>query len=108
VSKSILVLNPKIETVNVKRLMIYSLIPILSLYSIWRIQKFWKITLILLPFAIVERVLTSAMTQNTSSEIGSLDLISLVFLGISVIVTVLLVKHYAQKYNEKIMNGEFN
>ena len=101
-----MVWDPKPEQVSVKRLMIYSLIPIVSIYAIWRIQKFWKITLILIPFAIVDRLLTSAMTKNPSSEIGPLDLTSLVFIGISLIVTVLLVKHYAQKYNEKIMNGE--
>jgi hypothetical protein len=56
----------------------------------------------------VDRLLTSAMIQNPSSEIGPLDFISLFFLGISIIVTVLLVKHYAQKYNEKIMNGDVN
>ena len=103
-----MVWDPKQETVDVKRMMIYSLIPIVSIYAMWRIQKFWKIALILIPFAIVDRLLTSAMTKNPSSEIGPLDLISLVFLGMSIIVTVLLVKHYAQKYNEKIMNGQFN
>jgi hypothetical protein len=103
-----MVWDPKKEQVNVKRLMIYSLIPIVSIYAMWRIQKFWKITLILIPFAIVDRLLTAAMTQNPSSEIGPLDFISLFFLGLSIIVTVLLVKHYAGKYNEKIMNGKFD
>ena len=103
-----MVWDPKLEQVNVKRLMIYSLIPIVSIYAMWRIQKFWKITLILIPFAIVDRLLTSVTIQNPSSEIGPLDFISLFFLGISIIVTVLLVKHYAGKYNEKIMNGKFN
>jgi hypothetical protein len=103
-----MVFDPKPEQVSVKRLMIYSLIPIVSIYAMWRIQKFWKITLILIPFAIVDRLLTSVTMQNPSSEIGPLDFISLFFLGISIIVTVLLVKHYAQKYNEKIMNGQFN
>jgi hypothetical protein len=101
-----MVWDPNPEQVSVKRLMIYSLIPIASIYATWRIQKFWKITLILIPFGIIDRMLNSAMNQNPSSEIGPLDLTSLVFLGISLIVTVLLVKHYAQKYNEKIMNGE--
>jgi hypothetical protein len=108
ICETIMVFDPKLEQVSVKRMMIYSLIPIVSIYAMWRIQKFWKIALILIPFAIVDRLLTSAMTKNPSSEIGPLDLISLVFLGMSIIVTVLLVKHYAQKYNEKIMNGEFN
>ena len=103
ICESIVVFDPKLEQVSVKRIMIYSLIPIVSIYAIWRIQKFWKITLILIPFAIADRLLTSVITQNPSSEIGPLDFISLVFLGISVIVTVLLVKHYAQKYNEKII-----
>ena len=102
-----MVWDPKPETVNVNRMMIYSLVPILSIYPMWRIQKFWKITLILIPFAIVDRLLTSAMARNPSSEISPLDLISLVFLGISIIVTVLLVKHYAQKYNEKITKSNF-
>ena len=102
-----MVWDPKKEQVNVTRMMIYSLIPIVSNYAMWRIQKFWKITLILIPFAIADRLLTSAITQNPSSEIGPLDFISLGFLAISIIVTVLLVKHYAQKYNEKIMNGAF-
>jgi hypothetical protein len=95
--ETIMVWDPKQETVNVKRMMIYSLIPIVSIYAMWRIQKFWIITLILIPFAIVDRILTSVIGQNSSP-------ISLVFLGISIIVTVLLVRHYAQKYNEKIEN----
>ena len=102
-----MVWDPKKEQVNVTRMMIYSLIPIVSIYAMWRIQKFWKITLILIPFGIADRLLTSVITQNPSSEIGPLDLISLGFLAISITVTVLLVKHYAQKYNEKIMNGGF-
>ena len=36
-----MVLDPTPEKVNVRRMMIYILIPILSIYAGWRIQKFW-------------------------------------------------------------------
>ena len=36
-----MVLDPTPEKVNVRRMIIYSLIPLLSIYAGWRIQKFW-------------------------------------------------------------------
>ena len=99
-----MVWNPKQETVNVKRMMIYSLIPFVSNYAMWRIQKFWVINLILLPLMIMIRSLDSIMNQNTSSESGSLVLISLIVLGLYFLISLLSVRYFAQKYNEKIEN----
>ena len=99
-----MVWNPKQETVNVKRMMIYSLIPFVSNYAMWRIQKFWVINLILLPLMIMIRSLDAIMNQNTSSESGLLVLISLIVLSLYFLISLLSVRYFAQKYNEKIEN----
>ena len=37
-------LKPQTQQVSVTRMMIYSVIPFLSIYAGWRIEKFWVLT----------------------------------------------------------------
>lgn len=41
-----MVWDPPNKPVNVTRIIIYSLIPILSIYAGWRIQKFWLLFIV--------------------------------------------------------------
>ena len=105
-----MVWDPKTEQVSVKRMMIFSVIPFLSVYATWRIQKFWVIFCIVffISFAI-GFVMVFAM--GIGESIGSPEM-SVISYGLGTVLTLLinplLVRKYAQKYNEKIMNGEFN
>ena len=97
-----MVFDPTPEQVNVRRMMIYSILPILSFYALWRIQKFWLITLILTPI-----YLGMEMLDIVSSYLDyefNLDLINIVVIVLYLGFVLLLVRHYAQKYNEKILN----
>tara|TARA_R110002167_G_scaffold300268_7_gene504571 strand:- start:218 stop:526 length:309 start_codon:yes stop_codon:yes gene_type:complete len=92
-----MVWNPKREEVNVNRMMIYSVIPFLNIYSHWRIQKFWVINLLILPFQIASQFIsTYTMNYNTDSNLGIFPILVML---ISLALNVLLTKHFAQKYN---------
>ena len=84
--------EPPNEKVNVTRMIIYSFIPILSIYAGWRIRKFWVLTGIgvLLSFAI-----------NIPLELILPFPYHYVSLAITIPISVLVVKHYAIKFNEQ-------
>ena len=101
-----MVWDPKPENVNVKRMMIYSLVPILSIYALWRIQKFWLITLISIPISLgTEALMTALIYVEPTPTSGAL--LSLMILGSYIAICLLLVMHYAEKYNEKITKSNF-
>jgi len=77
--------DPPKKPVNVTRMIIYSLIPILSIYAGWRIQKFWLLFIVNFVIGII-----------TGYTIGWYGFI------ISIPVSVFLVWHYAKEYNEKV------
>lgn len=95
-----MVLDPKPEKVDIGFIVVMSFFPIIHLYAAWRIQKFWILfglgllleTVIIVPFFMIGFAL--------SWEIGLV--LSLV---LYVALNVLMVKHYAEKYNE-IRNTE--
>ena len=97
-----MVFDPTPEQVNVRRMMIYSILPILSFYALWRIQKFWLITLILIPIYLGIEIL-DIMSDNLGYE-SNLDLINIVAIVLHLGFSLSLVRHYAHKYNEKISN----
>ena len=89
-----MVWDPPKQKVNVTRMVIYSFIPILSIYAGWRIQKFWLLVLV-----------------NFGLGLGISIPIQMIFpfpygLGFSwsivIIASVLVVKHFAEEYNEKV------
>jgi hypothetical protein len=83
--------EPPRQQVNVTRMMIYSLIPILSIYAGWRIQKFWLLLIINVALGFGISILFLVMFGNQ-------------LLGIipQIIISLLIVWHYARRYNEKI------
>jgi len=81
-----LVLDPPKEQVNVTRMLIYSFIPILALYAAWRIQKFWIL-------AIIGYVLGFST---------GLIIPFPYYLLVSIPISVIIIRYFAKKYNEKM------
>ena len=80
-----MVLDPPKKPVNVTLMIIFSFIPILSIYAGWRIQKFWL--LLVINFGV--------------------GLVTGYFLGwwgifVQVPIAVFVVRHYARAYNAKV------
>ena len=91
-----MVLDPPKEKVDVTLMIIFSFIPILGIYAAWRIQKFWMILLIEMAISIVFTIAiipVAFILAEMSMFIG---------LAAGIAINVLLVKHYAEKYNEKM------
>ena len=99
-----MVWDPKQETVDVNRMIIYSFVPILSVYALWRIQKFWLISLISIPISFGMQLLMGVAIIPSQNQPIIGILLFLMTLGLYIAVCVLLVRHYAQKYNKKIEN----
>lgn len=91
-----MVWDPPREQVNVTRMIIYSFIPILSIYAGWRIQKFWLL------FGIS---LLIGIGVQFPIDLMPFPYALMVPLAISVVISIIVVKHFAQKYNEKIILG---
>jgi hypothetical protein len=89
-----LVWDPPKQPVNVKRMIIYSFIPILSIYAGWRIQKFWVLLGINL---LVGYGVGLPLEMVLSYPYGFV-----VSIAIQIPITVFVVRHFARKYNEKI------
>ena len=88
--------EPPKQPVNVTRMIIYSLIPILSIYAGWRIQKFWLLVVINFAIGLGVRILIDPILPEPYGVTISLI--------IQIILSLLVVKHFAEKYNEKIEN----
>ena len=91
-----MVLDPPKEKVDVTLMIIFSFIPILGIYAAWRIQKFWMILLIEMGISIVFGVAIipiAFILPEMSMFIG---------LAVGIGINVILVKHFAEKYNEKL------
>ena len=86
--------EPPKQPVNVTRMIIYSFIPILSIYAGWRIQKFWLLVVINFAIGLGVRILIDPILPEPYGVTISLI--------IQIILSVLVVKHFAEKYNEKI------
>lgn len=89
-----MVWDPPKKEVNVTRMIIYSFIPILSIYAGWRIQKF----LVLLGINILLGMGASTGLQMMLPFPYGL----IISIAGQVIASFLIVKHFAEKYNEKI------
>ena len=85
-------------------MIIYSFVPILSVYALWRIQKFWLISLISIPISFGMQLLMGVAIIPSQNQPIIGILLFLMTLGLYIAVCVLLVRHYAQKYNKKIEN----
>ena len=91
-----MVWDPPKQKVNVTRMIIFSFIPILGIYAAWRIQKFWLLVILGLVVS-VGLGITLAPLSLASPEL------SYVFSVIgSIIINILIVKYFAEKYNETI------
>ena len=92
-----MVWDPPKQPVNVNRMIIYSFIPILSIYAGWRIQKFWVLLGINL---VLGYGIGIPLQMVLPWPFGFL-----VSLGAEIVFAVYVVKHFARKYNEKITSG---
>ena len=79
-----MVWDPPKQKVDVTRMIIYSFIPILGIYAIWRIQKFWL-------FLILE-VVMSFVVGVTLIPLGFIapELISIVAFPLGILINILL------------------
>jgi len=86
--------KPPRQEVNVTRMIIYSFIPILSIYAGWRIEKFWILVGINL---LVGFVLGIPLQFLVTEPWGNM-----ISIPISIIISIYVVRHFARKYNEEI------
>ena len=93
-----MVLDPTLEKVNVKRMMIYSLIPLLLIYAGWRIQKFW---------VLIGINLLAGFTLGFISDIIFIPLhfVYAISFFINALISVYAVRYFAKMYNEKLTNS---
>jgi hypothetical protein len=80
-------------------MIIYSFIPILGIYAAWRIQKFWLLVILGLVVSIGLGI-TLAPLSLASPEISYV----ITVMG-SIIINILIVKYFAEKYNETIIEN---
>ena len=94
-----MVWDPPKQKVNVTRMIIYSFIPILGIYAAWRIQKFWLIVILdlVIGFGLSITLTPISLTFPELSYVISV-------IG-SLIINILIVKYFAEKYNEKIIEN---
>ena len=95
-----MVLDPPKQKVDVTRMIIYSFIPILSIYAGWRIQKFWLLVVINFVFGLGISVPMQLLFPFPFGLVLSL--------GIEILVSVFVVKHFAEEYNEKVNDGNID
>ena len=89
-----MVWDPPKQKVNVTRMIIYSFIPILSIYAGWRIQKFWLLVLVNFGLGLgisipIQMILPFPYGFGFSWPIV-------------IIASVFVVKYFAEEYNKKI------
>jgi hypothetical protein len=94
-----MVWDPPKQKVNVTRMIIYSFIPILGIYAAWRIQKFWLLVILGLVVS-VGLGITLAPLSLASPELSYV----ITVMG-SIIINILIVKYFAEKYNETIIEN---
>lgn len=92
-----MVWDPPKKPVNVTRMMIYSLIPILSIYAGWRIQKFWLFFIVNFIVGVATGFVSSAL-----EEAGDLYAGIILSLAVSISVSLFLVRKFSIEYNERI------
>ena len=98
-----MVWDPPRQEVNVTRMIIYSIIPFLDIYSGWRIQKFWVILGIQLLVGFVLGLVLGFASYAFPIESFLLSSFGyLIFIPHSIVITIYLTRHFARKYNEKI------
>ena len=86
--------KPPRQEVNVTRMIIYSLIPILSIYAGWRIEKFWILVGINFLVGFALGVPLQLIVQEPYGSIISFP--------ISIAISIYVVRHFARKYNDEI------
>jgi len=89
-----MVWDPPKQKVNVTRMIIYSFVPILSIYACWRIQKFWILMGIDL---LVSYGLGASLEASIPYPFGYI-----VSISVTIIFSIYFVRFFARKYNEKI------
>jgi hypothetical protein len=102
------VFDPPRQPVNVRKMMIYSAIPILDIYALWRIQKFW--IMMGISFAVSMIVgLTIGMLLGIGATSGLVEP-GPYFYGIGyavgIPVSLVLVRYFAKRYNQKMPQAQ--
>lgn len=78
-------------------MMIYSLIPILSIYAGWRIQKFWLLFIVNFVVGVITGFVGQAIEESGTRYAGII-----LGLAVGIPVSLFLVRKFAIEYNERI------
>jgi hypothetical protein len=89
------VLDPPAQKVNVRRMMIYSIFPIVSIYAGWRFQKFW----ILYGITFLAGFLVGSLVQFIGIPYVFVYVVSFVVNGI---LSLYIVRYFTNRYNAKL------
>ena len=86
--------TPAQKEVNVKRIVIYSFVPILYIYALWRIKKFMLLSLILIP-----------VNFATSFLFNYVEYVIVIAVAVvsNIIFHIWIVRYYARKYNLELL-----
>ncbi len=89
--------QPPRQEVSITRMTIYSVLPILSIYAGWRMEKFRVLFLINLAMGFASGIILGETLDSYGSIIGWIA-------GITI--TIVLVRYFAKAYNKQIHNDQ--
>lgn len=97
--------DPPKQSVDIRTMMTYSVIPVLDVYALWRIQKFWAaIGISFIASMAVGSVIGVLLGGGILAGLIDSNVYSYVAgYIIGVPVSLVFVRHFAKKYNEKIL-----
>ena len=94
-------LNPPERQVNVTRMMIYSLIPFLSIYAGWRIQRFWVLSGI--SMIITGTGIGASWYLSQEAQMYNEGEVAAVFMILNIVIACLMVRYFAKRYNGEMI-----
>lgn len=100
-----MVFDPPKKPVNVNRMLIYSFIPVLGIYALWRIQKFWVILGSSFAISIGIEVVIAMLERAIQPSPFTAGLLIVITYVIEIVISIWKIRHYARKYNEKLTSG---
>ena len=94
-------LNPPEQQVNVTRMMIYSLIPFLSIYAGWRIQRFWVLSGI--SMIVTGTGIGTAWYLSQEVQMYNEGEVAAGFMILNIVIALLMVRCFAKRYNNEMI-----
>ena len=95
-------LKPQTQQVSVARMTIYSVIPFLSIYAGWRIEKFWVLTGINVAVSTTAVAIITYLSAGETPLLEDQIMIEPIFVITQIVISVLMVRYFAIRYNNAI------